>query len=168
MLVVSLDPNQGEELDKLAALNKLLLRYHSPNCGHCTDMEPEWRKVEKDSRLEDAGIAVVDANVGIVDTTKHPSAKDVSKKGVPTIYLIEGNKMIEHEGGRNAEEIVTFALQKKGQSGGKKRRKTKRKVKSLRKKKGRKRQTKKRGNKKTRKTKRKLKRKTKGKTRGKK
>ena len=167
MLVVSLDPNQGEELDKLAALNKVLLRYHSPNCGHCTEMEPEWRKVEKDKRLENTGIAVVDANVGIVDTTKHPSAKDVSKKGVPTIYLIEGNKMVEHEGGRSADEIVSFALKHKGQNGGKKKL-TRRKRKSLRKKKSRRGQTKKRVNKKRRKTKRNQKRKAKAKTKGKK
>ena len=121
MLIVSLDPTQGEELDKLAELNKILLRYHSPRCGHCIDMEPEWEKVAKDKRLEDADIKVVDANVDIVGNTKHPSAKDVSKKGVPTIYLIQGNKMIEHKGGRDAEDIVTFALDNnKLQAGGKK------------------------------------------------
>ena len=163
MLIVSLDPTQGEELDKLAELNKILLRYHSPRCGHCIDMEPEWEKVAKDKRLEDADIKVVDANVDIVGNTKHPSAKDVSKKGVPTIYLIQGNKMIEHKGGRDAEDIVTFALDNdKLQAGGKKKYK-KRKTKSRRKKKAQKGRTKKKGKNKARKTKRRIKRKTKGK-----
>ena len=127
MLFVSLDPNQGEELDKLAALNKLLLRYHSPSCGHCTAMAPEWDKVKKDKRLHKAKIKVVDANVGITNSAKHPSARDVSTKGVPTIYLIEGDNMVEHTGGRSQEEIVTFALNK-SQSGGKKKRSVRRKI----------------------------------------
>ena len=126
MLFVSLDPNQGEELDKLAALNKLLLRYHSPSCGHCTAMEPEWEKVKKDKRLHNAKIKVVDADVSITNNTKHPSAQDVSRKGVPTIYLIEGNNMIEHTGGRTKDDIVSFALDNKVQAGGKKRRSVRR------------------------------------------
>ena len=126
MLFVSLDPNQGSELDKLAALNKLLLRYHSPSCHHCQEMMPEWEKVKKDKRLGDANITIVDANVGITDGTKHPSARDVAKKGVPTIYLIEGSSMTEHEGGRTHEEIVTFALGNKSQSGGKRRKSARR------------------------------------------
>lgn len=127
MLFVSLDPNQGEELDKLATINKLLLRYHSPTCGHCTAMTPEWEKVKKDKRLHNAKIKVVDANVGVTKSSKHPSARDVSTKGVPTIYLIDGDNMIEHKGGRTQEEIVTFALDNKPQSGGKKRRSVRRK-----------------------------------------
>lgn len=122
MLFVSLDSNQGEELDKLATLNKLLLRYHSPSCGHCTAMEPEWEKVKEDKRLHNANIKVVDADVSITNNVKHPSARDVSRKGVPTIYLIEGNKMIEHIGGRTQDDIVSFALDNKVQAGGKKRR----------------------------------------------
>lgn len=122
MLFVSLDPSQGEQLDKLATLNKLLLRYHSPSCGHCTAMEPEWEKVKKDKRLHNAKIKVVDADVSIANNAKHPSAQDVSRKGVPTIYLIEGNSMIEHIGGRTQDEIVSFALDNKTQAGGKKRR----------------------------------------------
>lgn len=127
MQFVSLDPSQGEELDNLATSNKLLLRYHSPLCGHCTAMEPEWEKVKKDKRLHNANIKVVDADVSITNNAKHPSARDVSKKGVPTIYLVEGNKMIEHIGGRTQDEIVSFALDNKTQSGGKKRRSVRRK-----------------------------------------
>ena len=163
MLVVSLDPNQGDQLEKLFELNKiLLLRYHSPRCGHCIEMEPEWKKVGKDKRLEDANITVVDADVGIVESTSHPSAKDVSKKGVPTIYLIKGKKTIEHKGGRNVDAIVKFALREKDRYGGKKKRKTARRKKTGRNK------TKRRINKKARKTKRKVKRKMKRKTKVKK
>jgi len=144
MLFVSLDSNQGEELDKLATLNKLLLRYHSPSCGHCTAMEPEWEKVKKDKRLHNAKIKVVDADVSITNNAKHPSARDVSRKGVPTIYLVEGNKMIEHIGGRTQNDIVSFALDNKVQAGGKKRRSVRRKRTRRIKKKARKRPTKKR------------------------
>jgi hypothetical protein len=123
MLFVTLDPSQGAELDKLAEFNKILLRYHSPTCTHCVQMEPEWDKVKKDKRIASSDITIVDANVGIVDGTKHPSAKDVSKKGVPTIYLIDGNDMKEHTGDRNQEDIVSFVLENSKQSGGKKKKK---------------------------------------------
>lgn len=123
MLFVTLDPSQGAELDKLAEFNKILLRYHSPLCRHCVEMGPDWDKVKKDKRLASADITIVDANVGIVDGTKHPSAKDVSKKGVPTIYLIEGNNMKEYNGDRNQEDIVSFVLENSKQSGGKKKKK---------------------------------------------
>jgi thiol-disulfide isomerase/thioredoxin len=146
MLFVSLDPNQGEELDKLATLNKLLLRYHSPGCGHCTAMSPEWENVKKDKRLHNAKIKIVDANVGITHNSKHPSAQDVSTKGVPTIYLIDGNSMVEYNGERKQEEIVSFALDK-SQSGEKKksfvRRKRTRRVKRKSRKNTRKRPTRK-------------------------
>lgn len=127
MLFISLDPSQGKELDKLAILNKLLLRYHSPSCGHCTAMEPEWEKVKKDKRLHNANIKVVDADVSITNNVKHPSARDVSRKGVPTIYLVEGDKIIEHIGGRTQDDIVSFALDNKVQAGGKKTRSIRRK-----------------------------------------
>ena len=123
MLFVTLDPSQGAELDKLAEFNKILLRYHSPLCTHCVKMGPDWDKVKKDKRLASSDITIVDANVGIVDGTKHPSAKDVSKKGVPTIYLIEGNNMKEYNGDRNQEDIVSFVLENSKQSGGKKKKK---------------------------------------------
>jgi hypothetical protein len=85
-------------------------------------MGPEWEKVKKDKRLHNAKIKVIDADVNINNNSKHPSARDVSTKGVPTIYLIEGNNMTEYNGGRTKEEIVTFALDNKSMSGGKKKR----------------------------------------------
>jgi len=128
MTFVSLGPDQGDELDKLATSNKLLLlRYHSPLCGHCTDMKPEWDNVKNDPRLKNANIKVVDAHVNITNNTKHPSAQDVSQKGVPTIYLIKGNEMKEYTGDRTKDEIVSFALDNKTQSGGKKKKSVRRK-----------------------------------------
>lgn len=128
MLFAKLNVGQEDEFEKILATSKTLLRYHSPGCPHCTDMEQEWNALKHEHSLRDAGIAVVDADVKIADRLNHQSAKDVRGKGVPTIYFIDGDSMSEYDGARKTKDIAKFALKKLPKSrGGGKRKNTRRK-----------------------------------------
>lgn len=112
MLFVKLEMGEEEECDRLLSNSKAaLLRYHSPSCHHCINMESEWNNLEDDPFLRDHEVIVIDANVSIAEKVKHKSGKEVSKgKGVPTIYFIQGDNMIEYTGLRKTKDIVDFAL----------------------------------------------------------
>jgi len=129
MLFVSLNPNDAEELDRLLTLSSILLRFHSPNCHHCTSMAPEWSALENHPKLKDKEISVIDADHSLAGKIKHKCGKDMADKGVPTIYFIKGDKFIEHGGERTADAMASFATSemskgssKKRMIGGKKRR----------------------------------------------
>jgi len=109
MLFAKLKVGQEDECDRLLSSSKTLLRYHSPNCGHCIDMEPQWDALQHDKLLKDTNIAVVDAHVGIADRLKHKSGMDVKGKGVPTIYFIDGDNITEYDGARK-QEILLISL----------------------------------------------------------
>ncbi len=116
MLFAKLKVGQEDECDRLLSSSKTLLRYHSPNCGHCIDMEPQWDALQHDKLLKDTNIAVVDAHVGIADRLKHKSGMDVKGKGVPTIYFIDGDNITEYDGARKTRDIADFALNELRQS----------------------------------------------------
>lgn len=128
MLFAKLNVGEEDECDRILSTSKTLLRYHSPGCPHCTDMEPEWNALKHEHSLRDAGVAVVDADVRMADRLNHQSAEDVRGKGVPTIYFIDGDSMREYDGARNTKDIANFALKRLPNSrGGGKRKNTRRK-----------------------------------------
>ena len=53
MLFAKLKVGQEDECDRLLSSSKTLLRYHSPNCGHCIDMEPQWDALQYDKLLKE-------------------------------------------------------------------------------------------------------------------
>lgn len=110
MEFVKLNVGQEKECDRLLSTEKTLLRYHSPRCVHCLDMEPEWNNLRNNQSLQNRGIVVVDANVELANKLQHKSAMDVNGKGVPTIYFIYEDNMFQHNGPRKTEDIVNFAL----------------------------------------------------------
>lgn len=129
MEFVKLGIGEEKECDHLLSNHKTLLRYHSPRCIHCLEMEPEWNDLRNDKSLQDNSIVVIDANVEIADKLHHKSARDVNGKGVPTIYFIYGDNMFQHNGPRKTKDIVDFALESLDRSTNikKKKKKTKRK-----------------------------------------
>lgn len=128
MLFAKLNVGQEDECERILSTSKTLLRFHSPGCPHCTDMEPEWNALKHENSLRDAGVAVVDADVRIADRLNHQSAQDVRGKGVPTIYFIDGDSMSEYDGARKTKDIANFALKRLPKTrGGGKRKSTRRK-----------------------------------------
>ena len=104
--------NHGDEskFDDIVNKQDMLLRYHSPSCGHCLAMEDEWKSLGNDLALEEQKIAIVDIDVGIAYTINHPSAKTAISQGVPAIYFIKKNQVFEYSGERKAVKIAEFAI----------------------------------------------------------
>ena len=99
-----------KQFDDIVNTQDVLLRYHSPNCGHCVAMESEWKALDNEKTLKDKNIAIVDIDVGIAYTINHPSAKTALAQGVPSIYFIKKNQMFEYSGERKAKKIAEFAI----------------------------------------------------------
>lgn len=127
MLFLTLDPKKPSELDRLSAINALLVRYHSPGCGHCVAMKEEWASLKNHKKLKDKDITIMDVESSLTPQIKHKSARLPETQGVPTIVFIQGDKVKEHTGAREADAMADFALEQMGQSGGRRKRtKTKR------------------------------------------
>lgn len=127
MLYLTLNPNKPGELDRLSAITSLLVRYHSPGCGHCVAMKEEWAALKNHKKLKDKDITVIDVESSLTPQIKHKSARLPESQGVPTIVFIQGDKVKEHKGAREADAMADFAIEQMGQSGGGKRKGTKRK-----------------------------------------
>ena len=127
MLYLTLNPNKPGELDRLSAITSLLVRYHSPGCGHCVAMKEEWAALKNHKRLKDKDITVIDVDSSLTPQIKHKSARLPESQGVPTIVFIQGDKVKEHTGAREADAMADFAIEQMGQSGGGKRKHAKRK-----------------------------------------
>jgi len=127
MLYLTLNPNKPGELDRLSTITSLLVRYHSPGCGHCVAMKEEWAALKNHKKLKDKDITVIDVESSLTPQIKHKSARLPESQGVPTIVFIQGDKVKEHKGAREADAMADFAIEQMGQSGGGKRKHAKRK-----------------------------------------
>jgi protein disulfide-isomerase A6 len=93
---------------------RLISLFGSPKrCGHCKNLEPEW-KIASDTFLpsDDVVIAAVDA------TENMELADKYEVKGYPTIkYFPKGSTTAqEYGGGRTADTIVSWVNEKAGTS----------------------------------------------------
>lgn len=123
MRFYNIEPGQVNELeDILSKGNNTLMRWHSPNCGHCTAMEEVWRE-ELPSELKDIPIDIIDADVSLTSQLQHKAASHMMKpqpKGVPTIiyFNANGGSLQEYDGERTAEGISSWINSLTPQSGG--------------------------------------------------
>ncbi len=120
---MTLNPNNVGELDRLSEITSILVRYHSPNCHHCLEMEDEWKALKGHSKLKDKNITVIDVDSSMTGSIKHKSARLPETQGVPAIVFIEGNKTKEHKGARKADDMAEFAISEMSQGGGRRRKK---------------------------------------------
>lgn len=85
-----------------------LVEFFAPWCGHCKNLEPEWKKAASELKGK--------VKLGAVDATVHQSlAQKYDIKGYPTIkYFGPGVKSgpQEYDGGRTSSDIVTWANNK--------------------------------------------------------
>ena len=119
--------NSEDALKKLNSNSKdKLVKYYMDGCGHCDDLEPIWKLVEKRIKKDhsDINIVVVQLNANYMENADLPNVE-----GFPTISMIKGGKKIEHKGARTEEAIIDFfkknSLNTMQTGGGKRHRKTK-------------------------------------------
>lgn len=110
MPIIVINSDNSSKFDDIASKSDMLLRYHSPSCGHCIAMESEWKALDNEQSLKEKNIAVVDIDVGIAYNINHPSAKTAMSNGVPAIYFIKKNQIFEYSGERKAKKIAEFAI----------------------------------------------------------
>ena len=90
----------------------ILVEFYAPWCGHCKNLEPEWKIAgETFTDGDDITIAAFDA------TTDRDIGTKFDVKGFPTIkYFPKGNAAApeEYDGGRSADTIVSWVNKKIG------------------------------------------------------
>ena len=125
MRFYNIEPDQVNQLeDILSEGNDTLMRWHSPNCGHCTAMEEVWRE-ELPDKVKDMKIPIdiIDADVSLTSQLQHKAASHMVEpqpKGVPTIiyFKANGDSLQEYDGERTAEDISSWINKLTTQSGG--------------------------------------------------
>lgn len=87
-----------------------LVEFYAPWCGHCKNLEPEWNKAATELKGK--------VKVAKVDSTVHNKLSSrFGIRGYPTIKIFppgekSDSKLESYEGGRSADQIVSYALEK--------------------------------------------------------
>jgi len=106
--VITLTSSNFKEL-VLQSEDEWLVEFFAPWCGHCKNLEPEWKKAAKQLKGR--------MKLGAVDATVFQDlAQSYSIQGFPTIKYFPGgiksSSAQDYNGGRSAEDIVAWAMEK--------------------------------------------------------
>jgi hypothetical protein len=131
-------PISGDDHEHLTKKNVHVILIHSNGCGYCTQLMPEWDRMEdivqKDDGLNQQCEVVKIESAEVDDKIEKYKAlighRDIPINGYPTIVSIKGGKLHSYKEERSAEALVNWIRKLASQreyTGGKKSRRKRRK-----------------------------------------
>ena len=78
--------------------NRLVL-YYTPWCGHCAMLKPEWVEFQKNNKLKDMEVEMVDCD------TSQEICNKFKIETIPTIIFHKENEEITYEGAKEIDQI---------------------------------------------------------------
>jgi hypothetical protein len=95
--------------EKFKKKPELFVRIHHPSCGHCKDMENDWKSLENILKNKYTGdVGVFNINADILPNLNIPSLKNIN--GYPTMMAIKNGLPIHYQGDRSADNMLKFCL----------------------------------------------------------
>ena len=107
MRFINISPNGAVLFDSLVQKTPAFVKFYSEGCGHCKDMEDEWKKLKTEIKdYKDIDINVIDVNSKAIPNIKSKCAKNIN--GFPTMIevLPGGEPGIEHTSERTTKELM--------------------------------------------------------------
>lgn len=103
----------GKKFDDLIKEKPAFVKFFSKYCGHCTNMAPEWNKLNDDEEIADLGIYVIEVDVDGLDKITS-ICKDGANKGVPYITMVNKDGSVdddkEYNGNRSKDDMKKFIM----------------------------------------------------------
>lgn len=91
--------------DDKTAGKTVFVKFFAPWCGHCKRMKPAWDAVMEEFASSDS---ILVADVDCVEAGK-PLCDKVGVKGFPTIKYGDPNDLQDYKGGREKDDLSSFA-----------------------------------------------------------
>ena len=103
----------GKKFDDLIKEKPAFVKFFSKYCGHCTNMAPEWNKLNDDEEIAGLGIYVIEVDVDGLDKITS-ICKDGANKGVPYITMVNKDGSVdedkEYNGNRSKDDMKKFIM----------------------------------------------------------
>eukprot|EP01129_Flabellula_baltica_P003867 TRINITY_DN135_c1_g1_i1.p1 TRINITY_DN135_c1_g1~~TRINITY_DN135_c1_g1_i1.p1 ORF type:complete len:465 (-),score=146.67 TRINITY_DN135_c1_g1_i1:50-1444(-) len=100
-----------DNFDSLITDNEfVLVEFYAPWCGHCKNLEPEYKKAAATLEETGSGIKLVKVDA----TVETELAQKFEVKGYPTLLFFRSGEHIPYEGDRTAAGIVSWVTKKSG------------------------------------------------------